>query len=179
MAGDLKLLRSYGLPGYSWPLDPEHLSRVWPYHGKTLANCGVPVWIARVAPYLESQVVRIRSVQNIGASDGYRILLDGRRYLIHPYGDCVDWSLSVISSVQIVNELLEAAGSEERGYILRDEGDDGLVVFLTAATHARLLADRRLLRSDPPGYPGTYARPSREAGHIFPANEVVERLVPV
>jgi hypothetical protein len=172
---DVDILQSYGLPGYAPSSESDHERRVWDYHGVRLASGGVPAWIEQISPYLTCQGCRIESVANVGASDGYRICLNNRRCLIYLNTELVHWAAAVISTVQIVNELLEAAGSDERGYILREADSDGQVIFMSSATCQRLLGDRSFVPGDPPLCPGTYARPSREATVIFPAT--VERAV--
>jgi len=173
---DVDILQSYGLPGYGQPNDLEHECRIWTYDGAELAGDGVPDWILRMAHYLASEGAEVASVSNVAASDGYRILLNGRRYLICLHGELAPTAASVVSAVQIVNELLESARSDERGYILREQESTGLVLFMTAQTYTRLMADLLAVPAGPPLSPGTYCQPSRKAPHIFPPVQILDRL---
>jgi hypothetical protein len=172
VVGALELLQSYGLRGYARPGDREHESRVYIYDGMNLAEGGVPGWIENMRLYLESQGVELESVENAPAPHGYTILLNGRKYLIYPYRNYVDWPSSVVSSVQIVNELLLGFLSQERGYLLRGEGVEGVVVFVNQANYDRLLADPTLDPEHSLTDVGTYDHPSRDADKAFPAAEV-------
>jgi hypothetical protein len=160
----LSTLSSYGLPGYArLGVEGDQLARAWTFDGNELADGGLPALIGRMSAYLGSQGVRLASVEHAPSAEGCRVAINGTRYLVCAHHRYIDSRTAVVSAVQIVNDLLAAAGSKEQGYVLWTEDHGGLALFLTAPVVARLRSDIWLRPSQRPIDVGTYANPVHDA----------------
>jgi hypothetical protein len=159
----LIVLQSYGLPGYARLGNDGDDFRAWAYDGDDLANGGLPAWITKMSVYLNSQEVVLSAVEHVPSAEGCRIAVNGKRYLVCGHRTYVDSQTAIVSSVQIVNDLLELVGSEERGYVLSMGNDSGLALFMTPRVFARLASDVRLRPKQRPIDVGTYTNPIHEA----------------
>jgi hypothetical protein len=157
----LAILQSYDLSGYARPGEPGDGSRLWAFDGRAFACGGLAEWIRKISFYLETQGVVLGQVEHAAAADGCRIAINGRRYLICPNHDQDDGRIAAASAVQIVNELLESAGSHQRGYLLRNADNRGYVLFLSPPAYRRLGEETALRPDELPVDVGTYTRPAK------------------
>ncbi len=101
-----------------------------------LAEGGVGDFLESLRPLLERRGVRIGAVEDRVSDDGmrYEVVVDGRTYPIYDLGaDTGDvdtastWGLAWVRAFELLNELLERAGSQERAYAV----EEWIVWFLT------------------------------------------------
>src|SRR5207253_5697530 len=97
-----------------------------------LAECGVLDFFTVIEPFLNRQGIEITSRDEECIPGGaYTVSLNGKAYEIYSDYECQHaelWRLSTIRTHRIVNELLAAAGSGERVYLLYG-GNDAEAVF--------------------------------------------------
>lgn len=84
---------------------------------------------------LEREGVRIESVEDLHRDDlGYKVIINGETYDIFDasiWEYSFGWGVAAKRALEIVNDLLSGAGSEERLYGIYG-GNDGLVILLNS-----------------------------------------------
>jgi hypothetical protein len=118
--------------------------RSYPADNENLAEGDIGVTILLMKSVLEQEGVKLKSVEDEfgGTEDGpedegYRVVINGEPHEIYE-SEAVSsadiWILSLERLLQIVNGLLEDAGSHERLYGMYG-GNDGRVILLTPEMH--------------------------------------------
>ena len=118
--------------------------RGYPADNENLAEGDVGVTILLMKPVLEQEGVKLDSVEDeFGGSDaesedeGYQVIINGEPHVIYDSEAVAStdiWSLALKRLLEIVNGLLEDAGSGERLYGMYG-GNDGRVILLTPEMH--------------------------------------------
>ncbi len=131
--------------------------RSYPADNENLAEGDIGATILLMRPVLEREGVTLDSVEDeFGGTDskpgdeGYRVLINGETDVIYKSGDVPSadlWSLSLQRLLEIVNGLLEDAGSSERLYGMYG-GNDGRVILLTPEMHNYIDSMGDVLDSD-------------------------------
>jgi hypothetical protein len=106
--------------------------RVFFFDSEDLAEGGVADLLKELAPHLRRRGVSELSVDEDfdPAQSRYGVTVNGRPVTIYSDGEKDLWDKATSRSFALVNELLTAAGSSERAYMV-DAGNDGLGVFLS------------------------------------------------
>jgi len=103
-----------------------------------LAEGGVGLCLRQMANVLRQEGVKLETVEDDVGEERYQVLIDGTPHLIYENSEERDqdtWTGSHKRLIEIVNTLLEAAGSEERAYGIYCGGNDGRVILLTPEMH--------------------------------------------
>ncbi len=105
---------------------------------ENLAEGGVGAFLSEIQPFLDRLRVDAPEVdEEFEMSGGYRITVNGKNYVVYTREQLKTaefWDLSHDKTAEILNDLLAAAGSEERAYKLYG-GNDAQIVFMTAAMY--------------------------------------------
>jgi hypothetical protein len=104
-------------------------------------------------PVLRTEGVRIDSVEDDFNEEGYHVRIDGNLHVIWDRSEAAKgsvWTLATKRCLEIVDGLLEEAGSRERVWGVYG-GNDGRFILLTPDLH-QVLADPGL-GVDPDGIP--------------------------
>ena len=107
--------------------------RSYPADNEDLAEGQVGATILLMRPALEKEYVKLDSVVDDFGRDEYAVVINGQRHLIYESQAVAStniWSIALRRFMEIVNGLLEQAGSAERLYGLYG-GNDGRVILLT------------------------------------------------
>ena len=105
--------------------------RLFPADAESLFEGGIGSFLHQIAPFLAGQGVQLEQVTEHYAEDGYWLIVNGCRHEIWTAKDQrSNWSLSTVRTFELVNGLLESAGSRERMYAVND-GNDLFGFFLT------------------------------------------------
>ena len=121
------------------------IGRDFPADGEELPSAGVEDFLRDIEPFLARQGVNLALEEDESEGYDYFVRVNGRRFMIYsreeneltkqglesPAGDI--WTLSTRRTMEIVNWLLEDAGSPERMYVDGDGWNGQLAVFLTPA----------------------------------------------
>jgi hypothetical protein len=109
--------------------------RGYPADNEDLAEGQVGATILLMRPALEKEGVKLDSVVDDFGEKKYEVVINGQRHLIYEGdGGGDSWSLALRRLLEIVNGLLEGAGSSERVYAIYG-GNDGRVMLLTSEMH--------------------------------------------
>ena len=116
------------------------------YHAdaEDLAEGGISAFIRKVEPFLTAQDVRVPELRDEYTDKGYTVRVAGISYLIYDTEDLQRdtpgnepdriWGLAMTRGFEIIDQLLEAAGSPERLYAISG-GNDLFALFLTPELH--------------------------------------------
>ncbi len=143
--------------GATFPFVDEASGRFYWADAETLAEGGVGELFARLAPTLEALGVDFGTVEE-EFGEGYAIRFAGRRYVLWSESEAEEArALTAVRAFAIVNELLAAAGSDERLWAVG--GDNDMVAVLLTPELARYFSERvapearpYLPRDEPPWY---------------------------
>jgi len=109
--------------------------RGYPADNEDLAEGQVGATILLMKPVLEREGVKLDTVLDECGDEMYEVVINGQRHLIYEGDGGEDsWTLALKRLLEIVNGLLEQAGSAERLYGMY-AGNDGRVVLLTEAMY--------------------------------------------
>jgi hypothetical protein len=105
--------------------------RGYPADNEHLAEGEVGKTILLMRKVLEQEGVKLDNAADDFGNQKYEVVINGQRHLIYKgNGDGDSWALALKRLLEIVNGLLEEAGSEERLYAIYG-GNDGRVILLT------------------------------------------------
>jgi hypothetical protein len=144
---------SYGYLETEWIEDcVSREKRIYPADSEELAEGGMGEIILLMRDVLAHDGVQVHSVEDDFQDDRYDVVIDGRRYPVHDTAILATWGSWTIAAkrlLEIVNGLLEAAGSREQLYGIHG-GNDGRAIFLTAEMYdfirsSGLISDHREL----------------------------------
>jgi hypothetical protein len=131
--------------------------RSYPADNEDLAEGDIGATILLMRAVLKREGVTLDSVEDeLGGTDsepgdeGYRVLINGETHVIYKSGDVPHadlLSLSLQRLLEIVNSLLEGAGSSERLYGMYG-GNDGRAILLTPEMHDYIQSMDDVLDSD-------------------------------
>jgi hypothetical protein len=111
--------------------------RGYPADNENLAEGDVGKTILLMKPILEQEGVKLDSVEDDFGEERYQVVINGEPHLIYE-SEAVTrkdiWALALKRLLEIVNGLLEEAGSTERLYAIYG-GNDGRVILLTPEMH--------------------------------------------
>jgi hypothetical protein len=109
--------------------------RGYPADNENLVEGDVGRTILLMRPVMEREGVNLDTVVDDFGDEKYDVVINGRRHLIYE-GDGGDdsWTLALKRLLEIVNGLLEQAGSSERLFAIYG-GNDGRVILLTPEMH--------------------------------------------
>ena len=131
-----KNLKEKSLIGFSDnPMkDPQYLDyRMYDADAENLAEGDIGELLRKTKTVLENAGVEFSSVIDEITSNKYDLLIDNKRYSIFT-GETINspdsWEIAFLRLLEIINELLKNANSEERLYGMYG-GNDGIIVFLT------------------------------------------------
>jgi hypothetical protein len=130
-------------------------NRIYPADSENLAEGCVGETILLMRGVLAMEGVRFDSIEDEFDDESYNIVIGGRRFLVHDERSLADgsgWALATRRLLEIVNELLAEAGSDEQLYGISG-GNDGRAVFLTRSMY-NLIRSRGLGSNESP-YPST------------------------
>ena len=109
--------------------------RTYPADNEDLAEGQVGATILLMKPVLEREGAKLDTVVDDFGDERYQVFINGQQHLIYEGGGGKDsWSLALKRLLEIVNGLLEEAGSSERLYGIYG-GNDGRVILLTPEMH--------------------------------------------
>jgi len=127
-----------------------------------LAEGGIGQFIAELEPFLTAEGVTLPEIEDNASIDGYVVNVGG---IAHPIYDAADleldapegkagiiWGLSMTRGFAVVDELLTAAGSEERVYAVNG-GNDLFAYILTPELQRVIMEHPDASRSDGPYKP--------------------------
>jgi hypothetical protein len=116
--------------------------RLFMSDAENLAEGGIGEFIREIEPFLAAQGVHLPEIEDEVSEKGYVVQVDGVAHKIYDEAefkrDCsgeqpgLMWGLSSVRGFGIVNELLDAAGSQERVYAVNG-GNDLFAFFLSPA----------------------------------------------
>jgi hypothetical protein len=111
--------------------------RGYPADNEDLAEGCVGEFLLLMKDVLAQEGVRLESVEDDFQDDHYDVLVNGERFLV--YGTPVEnsWAVSLKRFLEIVNGLLQRAGSRERLFGIYG-GNDGRTILLTEEMHQYL-----------------------------------------
>ncbi len=137
----------------------ESIGRVFNADAEDLAEGSVERFLGEVKPALERCGVAIDTVsQEVEAEksdrQGYSVTVNGERHVIYSHDEAVDkpdatWDLAPRRTFQLINALLQNAGSAERMYMLNG-GNDCFAWLLTKEQYNILTATPALKERDKP-----------------------------
>ena len=108
--------------------------RLYAADAETLAEQGVKELLENMQDVLEKEGVNLGQIEeNFNISGSYTIDINGEQFVIYSKEEEKNgeiWSLATKRTLELVNKLLEQAGSQERLYGISG-GNDGQVIFLT------------------------------------------------
>ena len=105
--------------------------RSYPADREDLAEGQVGATILLMQPVLEREGVKLDRVVDDFGDERYEVVINGQQHLIYDGDGGEDsWSLALKRLVEIVDGLLETAGSSERLFAVYG-GNDGRVILLT------------------------------------------------
>jgi len=135
----------------------EHPKRTAYADAEALAEGGVETWLeSEIGPLLAARGVAIPPIENRFLDDGsgYSILVGDREYwLWHETAESTrSWGTASVGAFSIVNDLLEAAGAEDRLHLIGG-GNDGTAWLLTPAQVEIIRMHASRLRSEWPYIP--------------------------
>jgi hypothetical protein len=107
--------------------------RTYPADSEELAEGRIAEFILLMRDALAHEGVDLTSVEDDFRDDGYDVRINGRAYPVSrasAQGGHSSWAVATRRFMEIVNELLEAAGSKERLYGMYG-GNEGRAVLLT------------------------------------------------
>ena len=144
-----------------------HPGRFFPADAEDLAEGGIPGFLESVAPFLAREGVPSPEIEDRFSDRSYTMKVAGREHTIYGELDLQReerepgrlWAIATVRTFSIVNDLLVAAGSEERLYAVNG-GNDLFGLFLTPPQFAEIVAyagaDLRgapyEVRDEPPSY---------------------------
>jgi hypothetical protein len=135
--------------------------RSYPADNEDLAEGGLGEVILLMKGVLEAEGVRLASVEDEAQGERYDLLLDGRRFCVYDGAATMDgvelWVTATRRLLEIVSELLQAAGSEERLYGING-GNDGRCILLTEKMYALLRSPALQLDASAMPYPPSAMR---------------------
>jgi len=114
--------------------------RGYPADGEDLAEGWLGESLLLMKDVLQKEGVTLQSVEDDPQDDRYEVVVNGRRHLIFDAGTLKpgnSWAVAAKRLLEIVNELLGEAGSEERLYGIYG-GNEGRVVLLTGGMYQLL-----------------------------------------
>lgn len=107
--------------------------RSYPADNEDLAEGSLGEVVLLMKDVLQKEGVKLRSVEDDFQDDSYDVVVNGERHLIYD-ADMLEnsliWGVAIKRLLEIVNGLLEHAGSKERLYGISG-GNDGRAIFLT------------------------------------------------
>jgi len=125
--------------------------RVYRADSEDLAEQGIGSVIGEMKTILEKEGVIIKNIDDVATENGkYSVKVNNKVYEVFNKendDESDDWSIALEALVDIVNELLENAGSKERLYSIYG-GNDSQVIFLTKEMHNLLYEHSSIFRSD-------------------------------
>lgn len=137
----------------------ESIGRVFNADAEDLAEGSVERFLGEVKPALERCGVAIHTVsqdveQEHSDRQGYSVTVNGERHVIYSHEEAVNdtdscWDIAPRRTFQLVNSLLEKAGSAERMYMLSG-GNDCFAWLLTKEQCNILMATEALKERDKP-----------------------------
>jgi hypothetical protein len=115
--------------------------RTYSADAEELAEGSLGDCVIQMKQVLAAEGVMLESVEDDFGEDRYRVMINGTAHLIYERGkDAQDgsWLQAHKRLIEIVNSLLEDAGSGERLFGIYCGGNEGLVMFLTPEMHSFL-----------------------------------------
>lgn len=106
--------------------------RIYHADAENLSESGFEDLINTMRHTLNKEGVKLRKILNVSIKGTYHyaIKIDGNTYEINPKSERLEWDVAQIKLVEILNDLLQKAGSQERAYTYLG-GNDAKVFFLT------------------------------------------------
>ena len=130
----------------------ESTRRLYHADAEDLAEGQVALLLEDIRPFLEHEGVTIATVEEDFGPDSYSITVNGTVYPIYSGPDLETqrlWEVATRQTLQMINHMLEDAGSAERAYLLYG-GHDAHLVFLTPAMHAVITASPAIPANEQP-----------------------------
>ena len=122
----------------------ERTRRFYPADAEDLTEGGVAVFLDELRPLLRELGVRPPRVRERWTADRYVVWVNGAQYEIsageEAESDLV-WGYAAGRTVRIVNDLLAAAGSQERAYGYADPASNDFSVFILTPELRDAVAD--------------------------------------
>lgn len=131
-----EMLTSLGKNYLATAWDDDFVSRdrrSYPADGEEAAEGGLGTIIRLMEPVLRQEGVELTQVEDNFADDAYYVVVDGDRQLVYTTEKAElsnAWGIATKRLLEIVNGLLEKAGSAERLYAIYG-GNEGRVILLT------------------------------------------------
>jgi hypothetical protein len=111
--------------------------RGYPADNEELAEGRIGEFLLLMKDVLAQEGVRLESVEDEFQDEHYDVLVNGERFRIYGRPDENCWAVSLKRFLEIVNGLLQRAGSKERLFGIYG-GNDGRAVLLTEEMHQYL-----------------------------------------
>jgi hypothetical protein len=111
--------------------------RGYPADNEELAEGRIGEFLLPMKEVFAQEGVQLESIEDDFQEDYYDVLVNGERFRVYgtPVGN--SWAVSLRRFLEIVNELLQRAGSRERLFAIYG-GNDGRAIFLTEEIHQYL-----------------------------------------
>jgi hypothetical protein len=109
--------------------------------GEDLAEGGVGKCLLEMKEVLAREDVLLRNVEDDFGSDSYHVVVNREKHLIYEnlaINQQNPWGLATKRLLEIVDLLLERAGSAERAFGIYCGGNDGRIILLTSDMHELL-----------------------------------------
>jgi hypothetical protein len=153
----LALKRDFDQKG--WPAIFSKSHRFYRADAEDLAEGGIGKFLRKVEPFLAAQGVRLPEIADETSEDGYVVRVGGLAHRIFDGEEMkrdlsggelgLIWGLSAARGFRIANQMLAAAGSDERVFALNG-GNDLFAMFLTPALHEVIIQHPNASRRDNP-----------------------------
>ncbi len=126
------------LQNIGWAAVYGETGRLFPADAEALAEGGIGEFLREIQPFLASQGVTIKQIEDHFGEDGYSVSVNGKDHVIYDANELQrdeaqlgwTWGLATVRGFAIVNELLADTESNERLYAV-NAGNDLFGFFLT------------------------------------------------
>ena len=129
---------------------PAETGRVFMMDAEELGEKGITPFIEAIKPFFTRLGLSL-SIEDSFDDEGYSFRLNGKKYKCWSEDQIEEsWIRTIVALGKAVNQVLEAAGSDERMYGLHAGGNDGFAVFLTEEQFRTIRETNELAESEKP-----------------------------